>query len=572
MAQPLQNFQIAAPAFAGLNTEDSPINQTTQFCQVADNAVIDSYGRIGARQAFNDDTATWPTLSGRATIDGTVGVVSSTGIIDHVQSGGISGTTHVLCLAREEGYNAAGTVLASAYYILKRVGTTLVELTLPTMADSSTLQNGQIVAFNNKMYILSEGNEIVVYNGTTLVNISAETGYHAIHVLDDYRPDATPTTTPEAPTPTIGLAAFGRLWVSGHEGDYERVWYSDLNIAQSWYDDSGSADALSTAGWIDVSQYWPAGKDKIVGLAAHNNFLIMFGRQSILVWGNPSGDPAATNGIFLSDTIRNIGCVSRDAIVNIGTDVLFMDDTGVRSLGRTITQQSAPIGDLTRNVRRDITNLIAGITDKETIKSVYVADQNFVLFYFPSNREAYCLDLKSYLSEGTPKVTRWTGIVFNHACYVEDGNIVEMYMGSNNENGLLKYDGYTQYDGEPFQFKYRSNPLYFDSPGILKFPKVMKWTSIASAANSDGQVKWGFDGLDTDYSITFTIQAGASAEFNIAQFNIDEFVNAAESLETRRVNLRGSGETVVVGFDVNIDGNSFSLQEINLQALLGRLR
>ena len=571
MGHTLQNFQLAAPAFYGLNTEDSPINQQPQFCQVADNAVIDSYGRIGARRAFTNDTDVWPTLSGRATIDGTGTVVSSTGILDHIQVGDINGTKHILCLAREEGYNAAGVFVTADYYILKRNGNTLTELTLPAVADKSTFPTGQIVAFNNKMYILSEGNEIIVYDGTALSNISSEAGYYPIHAISDYRPGATPTVTEQAPTPTVGLAAFGRLWVTGHEGDFQRVWYSDLNIAQSWYDDAGT-DSLSTAGYIDVSQYWPAGGDNIVGLAAHNNFLIMFGRQSVLVWGNPSGDPAAADGIFLSDTIRNIGCVSRDAVLNIGTDVLFLDDTGVRSLGRALTQENAPISDLTRNIRRNLTSLIASTVNNSTIKAVYVPDLNFCLFYFPENAEGFCLDMKSYMSEGIVKVTRWTNIVFNHACYVEDASSVDLYFASNNENGVLKYSGFSEYDKQPYEFKYRSNPLWFDTPSRKKFPKVLKFTSITQNNTGTGVARWGFDARVPTYSKHFTIEAQQPAFFNVSEFSEDEYADGPEKIAINRVNTAGSGETVVLGLDMNINGNSFSLQEINLQSLIGRLR
>jgi len=50
MAQPLQNITIAAPAFKGLNTQDSPLSGDVQYAAVVDNMVIDTYGRIGSRK------------------------------------------------------------------------------------------------------------------------------------------------------------------------------------------------------------------------------------------------------------------------------------------------------------------------------------------------------------------------------------------------------------------------------------------------------------------------------------------------------------------------------------------
>ena len=53
MAQQLQNITIAAPAFSGLNTQESPIGADPSFASVADNCVIDKLGRIGARKGWD---------------------------------------------------------------------------------------------------------------------------------------------------------------------------------------------------------------------------------------------------------------------------------------------------------------------------------------------------------------------------------------------------------------------------------------------------------------------------------------------------------------------------------------
>ena len=62
------------------------------------------------------------------------------------------------------------------------------------------------------------------------------------------------------------------------------------------------------------------------------------------------GDPAGENGIQLQDSISNVGLIERDAICNIGTDVVFCDDTGLRSLGRSIQEKSNPMGEPSMNI------------------------------------------------------------------------------------------------------------------------------------------------------------------------------------------------------------------------------
>ena len=57
MAQPLQSINLVAPAFKGINTEDSPLQQDPAFADIADNDVIDKRGRIAARQGINTITS-----------------------------------------------------------------------------------------------------------------------------------------------------------------------------------------------------------------------------------------------------------------------------------------------------------------------------------------------------------------------------------------------------------------------------------------------------------------------------------------------------------------------------------
>ena len=53
MAQNREHIYIAAPGFKGLNTQDSPVAQDATFAAIAENIVIDKYGRIGSRQGLN---------------------------------------------------------------------------------------------------------------------------------------------------------------------------------------------------------------------------------------------------------------------------------------------------------------------------------------------------------------------------------------------------------------------------------------------------------------------------------------------------------------------------------------
>ena len=61
-------------------------------------------------------------------------------------------------------------------------------------------------------------------------------------------------------------------------------------------------------------------------------------------------DATAPASMTLLDTISNVGCVDRDTVQNTGTDVIFLSQAGLMSIGRTIQEKSAPISSLSSNI------------------------------------------------------------------------------------------------------------------------------------------------------------------------------------------------------------------------------
>ena len=557
MAQQQINVNIPSVGSSGLNTEDSPITQDYSYAAVADNAVIDNFGRIGAREAFSTDTLTFPVLPAIAT------AVTHEVTLDVIEGSLINELPSILCTGRNIGYDADGNVVGTNYYIFERVGSALVEITLPAVTDLSKLSLAQIVPTDDRYYIFSPTNEVMVWNGTTITLISAAIGYYGIQLV--------PSGAQVAPTFDRGIAAYGRVWATGHGGDSNTIYYSDLLIGASAYTVDG-LDPASTAGKLNVLENWPNGKDTIVGLSAHNNRLIVFGREAILVYNAGYGDPAdAASGFTLEDTITNVGCVSKYSLVNIGTDVLFVDETGVRSLGRTIQERSSPMGNLTNKVRKQFSDVVSETEDSQTIRMEYDPSNNFAVVLFSEQELAYCLDMKAYRAEGLAKITRWTDCFFNDLTYVDSYLNPVMLLAGMKGKGVLGYSGYLSSSGNTYILKYYSNQLTFGEPARTKFIKQIDYTIISSITPSFAYAKWGYDGLNTYKSKYLILESTVPAYFGIAKFNIGIFGTTPTTIKRYRVNTGGAGESVKIGIEVTIDGNGCSLQEINVQTLIGRI-
>lgn len=508
MAQQLQTINLIAPGFRGLNTEDSPLNQDPSFAAVADNCVIDRYGRIAARKGF-DTVTTDKTELGSASIE-----------VLHVfeDSGG-----------NEVVFSAGNNKILS--------GTTTLTDETPA-SYTITDNNWDIVNFNDHCYFFQRDYEPLVYSNSlgSVTKMSDVAGYG----MNSARTFMDGNTV---------LAAFGRLWVGGFSDDPHTIYWSDLLQGHVW--NGGSS------GSIDISKVWPDGYDEIVRIDTHNNFLVIFGKHSIVIYEGAES-PAS---MALYDTISGVGARCRCAIQNIGTDILFMAYDGLRSFGRTIQEKSLPIGDLSRNIKNDIIRLLGDET--VPLRSVYSPENNFFLVGLRDSDLIYCFDVRGRLENGSYRVTRWLGTGWQAYYRKDDGTL---YLGS--AEGIGTYNGY-QDNGGSYQMRYFSQNLTFGDSARLKILKKIKPT-ILGGQGSQVIFKWGYDFSGQFRSRTVTLNSETIAEYGLAEFNNATYTTGVV-FTRNNINTTGDGSSVVVGMEATINDSALSLQEINVFTLIGKL-
>ena len=91
-----------------------------------------------------------------------------------------------------------------------------------------------------------------MYDGSTITPLFSGT-----EDTDYIKPQDQHTVFANAINGDVAAAAYGRLWVTGVDGDYETIYYSDLLLATQWYDGrSSAADPQNTGGIIQINEYW----------------------------------------------------------------------------------------------------------------------------------------------------------------------------------------------------------------------------------------------------------------------------------------------------------------------------
>ena len=548
MAQPQFNISVTSPGFYGMNTQESPLDMEKNFARLAQNCVIDRFGRIASRRGFQYVTENPDILGGNP-------IVSMNEFV------AANGDNWLFCTGNN-----------TIFYQERTGSKNLVALTLP-VGYTITDDNWQIVPFNDKCYFVQAAHEPLVFD--PLVSTTD---------LALWQEDWTAIGTIPAGIgfPNCATASFGRLWLGDFDNDKSIVAWSALLNGESWATDSG---------FIETAAYWPNGYDAVTALAGHNNFFCIFGQRNILLYTGAEFGPADPQ-FFLQDTIEGLGCIARDSLVATGIDYFFVDPTGVRTLARTIQEKSVPLGDISMNVRDEF-QFALRFEDADRIKGVFHVEDSFYVTFMPQNPKTYVFDTWNPLPTGAARATVWESVVPICGCRTEDR---ETYFGG--EGGVYLYQNASDVTlpsngAEPVEdsiyMLYQTHPMDFGSPADLLFPKQVDVTIIGGQT---GQLalSWGFDynaidsvtskdlaqGGDFSYWDDNFPPLGLGAEWN----DPDNFPGAVgqlgywstgQTIRQLRYNIWGSGRNIALGFSINVLGSTISIQEFDIQALKGRI-
>ena len=584
MAGPLNVVTVSAPGFYGLNTQESGITMPSQFALDATNCIIDKFGRIGSRKGWikysnpaeasitaitqanpcsitasghNLETGEQVTITGvegmtelngntytvtvvdsaTFTLDGT----DSTGFTAYTQRGTVTEvsllTGAVGAISEFTNTDGSLTVLLTADNKLWKLDSNYdpVELTADdASAITITSDNWQIATFNNHAVFVQDGHVPVYYDAAA----------------DTYKEYSGVNFT----NPTCVSACFNRVWV----GEDSTVYWSKILEPQS-FTGVGS-------GYINMREIFGE-DDTVTAITSYNGRLVIFGKRNIAFFSGAE-DPTGFN-FQLSDHIKGIGCIARDSVQNVGTDVVFLSSEGVRTVGRTIQEVSSPIGDVSRNIRDDLVQFANG-ENEYRIKAVYSPLDAIYLLTLPTTGFTYCFDMRAPLQDGSRRVTVWNNITPSAYCVLRNNDLL---LGQTGYVG--KYSGYSD-NGTTYRLSYYTSYIDFGNAASETMLKKIRLSTLG-AAGQDAAMKWAFD-YDIDYETSsFKLKEGGTYEYGVDEyFSDDNIDNEAEYssglvLDTISFNASGRGAVLQLGIESNISGGSLSIQKIDIFAKNGKL-
>lgn len=573
----LQTLSVVSPGFFGLNTQESGITLSPNFAQLTDNVVIDKYGRLGSRKGWQMRTDSGVTQLAGATIDF---------LMEHVNAD-----------------NTVVTLSGGNGKLFKEGadGGSLVDIT----------PAGYTITANNWKGATLNDHAMLVQAGHAPLLVSAESGTLVADLVTAHTAHGSHTPNYGTSYPNDVIAGYGRFWV--HDGS--TVYWSD-DIAGSF-----PRFADGSSGSLNIASVLPNNVDTITALALHNGFLIIFCEHNIIVYSG--ADNPLTASFAVSDVIAGVGCIARDSVQGTGNDLIFLSDTGIRSLGRLIQEKSLPMRDLTKNVRDDLLKDIAQERNNSgglsKVRAVYSEVNAFYLLSFPSTDTIYCLDMRQAMEDGSSRVTVWFSYKATALLRRRDR---EVMVGK--VNGIGRYFGYND-DGSSYRLRYFSHYLDMGAPTTNKILKQISATVIGGS-NQSFTIKTNFDYKEAPRSYPYTIVTGDVSEYGIAKYvEYTEFkgvvadyaslpvspstddaymlssdnsvyqwdgsswldvtstwkttftVNAYSEfsvgivLDAIKASVGGSGNTIQIGFEADVNGSELSVQKIDMFVKTGRI-
>jgi len=538
MASQFLTQSIAAPGFYGLNLQESSITLSSGFALKAQNCIIDKYGRIGARRG-------WTAVNSSVNTD--LGAANPVEFIFEVVDGG---SNQVISAGNNKLFVGTTTMTTKTVRNADNSGNATYTITANNW-QGAALSYGDVSDFQPHVYMAQAGHPMLVYHelptsgGAFDAHDSGTFGFQ--RVGDDAKLPSNHSTSTFMPSWV--LSAYGRIWCGGITGDTQTVYFSDLLAGTDFLNGS--------AGYINLQEVLPNG-DPVVAAAAHNGYIIFFGRRNTAIYANPLD----TASLTLVEVLSNVGCIARDSVQSIGTDVFFLSDAGVRSLQRVIQEKSLPMRDVSKNVRDELMSAVASETDLTKIKSIYYERDAIYLLTLPTTRFTYCFDTRAALQDGSARITIWDNIE-PKAFFVTQAK--DLYIGKPGYIG--KYYGHSD-NGSAYRLQYYTNYFDFDASTALKILKKIGWVLIGGT-NQSVAVKWGFDYTEGYQATTYNLDTAVVYEYGIGEYNIAEYTSGIV-LDRFSVNAGGQGTVMQLGLEADINGNPLSIQKIDIGIKKGK--
>ncbi len=346
---------------------------------------------------------------------------------------------------------------------------------------------------------------------------------------------------------------------------------TDAEIYVSALLDTTSAYTLS----IDLSYAFGEGGDEGIAMAEFNGFAVFFGSNNTVLYENPENPVAADPAFRKVETIIGVGCLHRDSIQNVGKDLLFLSNIGMRTLSRVIQEKSNPVTDIAPQVRDFVLDQANSSSDI-SIKSAFVATLG--LYFLTMTKTTLVFDTRRPLASGALRVVEWDqglnapGYDGDNGLMICRAGVVYEYKGAldgedSAGNGVASFDG--DYEGGWLDF----GQIADGAGTLVKYLKKLHMTYVGGNG-ATVTFKWTTDYEAKTSGISFAVPDQSASSFfgGTANFGGGSTLGTTVKIGETTKSISRSGRVIKIGFIIQNSTVQFSVNRIDIFAKVGKLQ
>jgi len=293
----------------------------------------------------------------------------------------------------------------------------------------------------------------------------------------------------------------------------------------------------------------------IVAIKSFRNELFIFGSTNIKKLGG-----TALANFVLQTVTDDLGCLATDSVIEIGGDLLFLSQDGLRPISGT-----AKIGDVNlETVSKDIQSIFTDIVfdvDLEGLNAVVLRQKTQFRYFFAASDSQGIIGGFRQTPNGLQfEYSQMVGITATCAAsgYIGQNEII---LHGNTAGKVQQQEVGNNFDGNPILSVFQTPFYHMQDPEQRKV-----FYTVATYLRSEGDnsivmsAVYDYADVDTLNPTNFNLStAGAAAFFNEATYNSTAIFDGNPS-PVQRTNISGSGKSASLKYVTNDTSASHSIQ------------
>lgn len=303
----------------------------------------------------------------------------------------------------------------------------------------------------------------------------------------------------------------------------------------------------------------------ITGLVVFRDQLIIFSEDKIdRLTGNTLAD------FVLQPITRNIGCVDRDTIQEVGSDIMFLGPDGLRLLSATDRIGDVDLAVVSKAIQKEVTDVITANTSFASVVIKKKSQYRLLGYNDSISATAATGILGTQLAGEQGTYFGWAELRGIKA-YVADSDYhlrVELVLFANEDGYVYQMDSGSSFDGANINATFATPFVPVKDPRIRKaFYKLVLYLDPEGSVDISAALKLDFDdeGLIQPSAIQFANVTGTVGFYGSANATYGTARYGSKLKKVFSSQVVGSGFTVSLQFTSNTIDPPFSLDAATLE-------